>query len=208
MAISIVSAGTGVTGEGSAIDIAHTGNLVAGADLVRIVTSGDVSTTSNLLFIEGSGTGGAGSYALKIAAANNMEAIHLDAGTVLFDETLEVTGATTLTGAVTCAAGIQFSGVARTAQTSAGGDGVIAAGTSWVTVTSSVATKIITLPPPVLGNIIWMQEDSGQNGYEIRCEDPDNQYLNNVTGSNVELAVAAVTVVDRNRSEIGGRNPL
>ena len=131
-----------------------------------------------------------------------MEAIKVDAGTVTFDEslsvgtTLAVTGATTHTAAVTNTAGSQNSEVARTADTTAGaGDSAIAAGTSWVTVTSSVATKIIELPTPVLGNIIWMQEDSGQNGYEIRCADPANQFLNNVTGAGIELAVAADTVV-------------
>jgi len=108
LAICIASSGTGVSGYGTGLDIAHDGNLVAGADLVRITDAGNASSTSNLLFIEGAGTGTAGSYALWIAAANNMEAIRVDTGTVTFDEslsvgtsltvgtTLDVTGATTL----------------------------------------------------------------------------------------------------------------
>lgn len=200
MAISIASAATGANNEGAALSIAHTGNLAAGADLVRICDAGNASSTSNLLFIEGSGTGTAGSYALNINATDSMEAIKVDAGTVTFDEslsvgtTLSVTGATTLTAAVSCTAGIQFAGVARTAGDGTG-DAAIAAGTSWVTVTCDTATKWVALPTPVLGNVIWLQEDAGQNGYEIRCADPTNQYLNNVTGGGVELAVAADTVI-------------
>ena len=90
---------------------------------------------------------------------------------------------------------LQSSAVARTATVDGTGDAVIVSGTSWVTVTASVNTKWITLPTPVLGHVIWLQEDSGQNGYEIRCADPANQFLNNVTGANVELAVAADTVI-------------
>jgi hypothetical protein len=50
-AIVINSAATGVSGEGAGIDITHTGNLVAGADLFNITSSGDLSSTSNLLAI-------------------------------------------------------------------------------------------------------------------------------------------------------------
>lgn len=201
MAISIASSATGISGEGAGLDIAHNGNLAAGADLVRIVSTGDASSTTNLLFIESSGSNVAGSFALNINAGDDMEAIKVDAGTVVFDEsltigtTLAVTGASTFTAAVSCVAGVQFGDVARTGRDDGGATSVIAAGTSWVTVTAADLNKYMVLPEPVLGNIVWFQEDSGQNGYEIRCADPANQYLNNVTGSGVELAVAADTVV-------------
>lgn len=202
MALTITSAGTGYANEGSAINVDHAGNLGANADCVRIDHTGTLSSTSVVLMVEATGTSTSGAYAVEInATGNNTEALKVNAGKVVFDEsleigtTLEVTGASTLTGAVTTAAGLQNSGVARTAQTTAGGDGVVAAGTSWVIVTSSVATKIVTLPTPVLGNIIWFQEDSGQNGYEIACAVPTNQYLNNAKGSTHEMAVAADTVI-------------
>ena len=93
MALSISSAGTGVTDEGNAIDIVHTGILVAGADIVSIVATGAISSTSNALYI--ATIGDAGAYALKINATGSAEALHVDAGTVLFDETLTVSGLTT-----------------------------------------------------------------------------------------------------------------
>ena len=101
-AIFISSAGTGVSGEGNAIDVTHTGVLVAGADVVTLQATGAVSSTSNILALESSGAAVAGSFALYIDVANDMEAIKVDSGTVTFDEslsigtTLAVTGATTL----------------------------------------------------------------------------------------------------------------
>ena len=106
MALSINSAGTGVTAEGSAIDIVHSGVLVAGADVMSISATGAISSTSNALAI--ATIGDAGSYALYINATGSAEAIHVDAGTVTFDETLTVTGATTLTGAVTVSSTLSY----------------------------------------------------------------------------------------------------
>lgn len=95
MAVSIGSAGTGVSGEGSCLDIAHTGDLGAGADVVRISSTGNISSTSNLLeIVQATGAGTAGANCLYINATGaNVEAIRVDAGTVIFDETLTVTGA-------------------------------------------------------------------------------------------------------------------
>jgi hypothetical protein len=84
-AISITSAGTGVTDEGNAIDITHTGVLIAAADVVNITSSGAISSTSNVLAIDFS-NGDAGSYGLYINATQNGEAIKVDAGEVVFDE--------------------------------------------------------------------------------------------------------------------------
>ena len=101
-AIFISSAGTGVSGEGNALDVTHTGALVAGADVVTLQATGALSSTSNILALESSGAAVAGSFALYIDVANDMEAIKVDTGTVTFDEslsigtTLAVTGATTL----------------------------------------------------------------------------------------------------------------
>jgi hypothetical protein len=93
-ALSINTAATGANGFGSAIDIISSAILVAGADLVSIKASGAISSTSNALSI--ATIGDAGSYALYIAATGSAEAIKVDDGAVVFDETLTVAGLTTL----------------------------------------------------------------------------------------------------------------
>jgi hypothetical protein len=97
-AIYVSSAATGVSGDGAAFDVEHTGDLVAGADVVTIHSTGNISATSNLLAIEqDTGAGSTGAYGLYInCTGTNVEAIKVDAGAVVFDETLTVTGATTL----------------------------------------------------------------------------------------------------------------
>jgi len=102
MALSIDSASTGTAVEGAAIDVNHTGALIANADLMRLVSSGSHNAASNLLYIEGSGASAAGTYAVNInASGTNIEALKVDAGGVVFDETLAVAGATTMTGTLT-----------------------------------------------------------------------------------------------------------
>ena len=101
-AILITSAATGVTGEGSALDVTHTGDLVAGANLIDIISTGSPSSTSHTVSIQQTtGAGTAGAYALYINATGaNVEALKVDAGKVVFDETLEVTGACTFSSTI------------------------------------------------------------------------------------------------------------
>ena len=107
MAIDITSAATGVSGEGAGLNIAHSGNLVAGADLVRLDSTGSISSTSNVLsIVQRTGAGTAGAYGLHISTTGtNVEAIKVDDGNVVFDEELLVSGETTL------GAGVIFSGI-------------------------------------------------------------------------------------------------
>ena len=158
MAIDISSAGTGVSGEGSCLNVSHTGNLVAGADGVRLLSTGSPSSTSNVLAVEQTtGAGTAGAYAVYVNATGaNVEALKVDAGKVVFDETLEVTGASTLTGAVTATAGCQSTALAVTATSDGLTTGLITSGTRYVTATSASADNIVTLPTAVVGNIITM----------------------------------------------------
>lgn len=102
MAIDVSSAATGTSGEGSCYNVAHTGDLAAGADVARIYSSGSPSATSNLLAIEQeTGAGSAGAYGLYINCTGaNVEALKVDAGKVVLDETLEVTGLATLTAGI------------------------------------------------------------------------------------------------------------
>ena|ERR1044072_2638357 len=107
--------------------------------------------------------------------------------------TLAVTGATTLTGAVTATAGVQSAAVARTATADGTGTGTIAAGTSYVTVTSANADHIIILPAPVVGNVIWL--NVGANGFELRSSTPASIAINGGTGAGAESAIAANSTV-------------
>jgi len=112
-ALMINSAATGASGEGAAIDITHSGNLSAGADLFNITSTGSISSTSNLMAIEHStGACVAGCYGLYINVTGaNIEAIKVDAGNVVFDEDLSVGGALGVTGAVTLSDALGVSGL-------------------------------------------------------------------------------------------------
>ena len=95
MALTITSEGTGVSGEGSAINVDHSGVLVAGADVVSIKSTGAISSTSNALSV--ATIGDAGSYAIYVSATGSAEGLKVDDGAVVFDETLLVSGLLTYT---------------------------------------------------------------------------------------------------------------
>ena len=195
-AITMSSAATGATGEGAAIDITHTGNLAAGADLVNITSSGSPSSTSNLLAIEqATGAGTAGAYGLYInCTGTNVEAIKVDAGNVVLDEALTVGGTLAVTAAVTLTKGVQSAAVGRTVTAAPGGTtGVIADGTTYVTVTSDDANKVLTLPTPTPGNIVWAAVAA--TGYELRSDTPASVAINGGTGANAESAIGANTLI-------------
>jgi hypothetical protein len=193
-AIDIASAGTG---DGCGITLAHTGNLADGSALVKISSTGSpAAADGNIVeIIQATGAGVVGNYALYIKATGaNVEGLKVDDGAVVFDETLTVTGATTLTGKVTCTAGVQSAAVAREVTAAPGGTtGVIADGTSVVVVTSNDADKVLTLPTPTPGNIIWVLPNA--TGYELRSSDPATIAINGGTGANAESAVGANVLV-------------
>jgi len=102
-------------------------------------------------------------------------------------------GATLTFGSpIAATASIQPSVYAATATTNADGTGIIPAGTSFVSVTSSADTKGIKLPTPVLWNIMYVKE-VGANGYYVIPE-ATTQFINGteVTGAK-KLACAANT---------------
>jgi len=100
--IQMTSAGTGTSGEGCGVDITHTGNLAAGANLVDIISTGSPSSTSHTVSIQQTtGAGSAGAYALYInATGTNVEALKVDAGIAVFDEAVTITGLATLTAGI------------------------------------------------------------------------------------------------------------
>jgi hypothetical protein len=194
MGVTITSAGTGVSGEGNAINVAHTGALVAGADLMRLATTGSISATSNVLSVrQSTGAGSVGAFAVYISATGgNVEALKVDDGNVVFDENLTVTGTTLLTGAATATLGLQTSSTARTATADGLTTGIIAAGTGAVSVTSGNADHIITLPTAVVGNKIWVFAPA--TAFEVRTPAGSTATINNVNsdGTN-EAAIPANT---------------
>jgi hypothetical protein len=143
MAVSVSSAGTGVSGEGVCFDVAHTGDLVAGADAVRISSTGSPSATSNLLAVEQStGAGTAGAFAVYISATGtNVEALKVDDGNVVFDEALTVSGATTLDTVL----------YKDLTETVAAANVITAAETGSVFFLNSVTEFASTLPAPAAG---------------------------------------------------------
>lgn len=104
MAISINSAATGTNNEGAAIDIAHSGDLAQGASVFRLeTTSSPANADGNIVkLIQKTGAGQIGNNLLYLSATGtNVEAIKVDDGAVVFDETLTVTGACTFSSTVT-----------------------------------------------------------------------------------------------------------
>ena len=89
--------------------------------------------------------------------------------------------------------GLQFRGVARTATTAGDGEGTITDNTSFIIVTSDSADKIIILPTPTPGNIVWLM--NGGTGYELRSSDPATIAINGGTESNAESAIGANVLV-------------
>jgi len=99
MAIDIATAATGTNNEGAALNIAHTGDLVQGACVIRVdSTSNFANADGNMVeLIQRTGAGKVGNNVLYISAGGtNVEAIKVDDGNVVFDETLTVTGERTL----------------------------------------------------------------------------------------------------------------
>lgn len=91
------------------------------------------------------------------------------------------------------AGGIQTAAVARTTTADGTGTGLIADGTTYVTVTSAGANNILTLPTPTPGNIVYAYV--GANGYELRSDTPASVAINGGTGANAESAIAANTLI-------------
>jgi len=106
------------------------------------------------------------------------------------DGNIAIPSGKTITGNLT---GSAFKSEARTATADGTGTGQISAGTTFVPVTSANAAHIVTLPAPVPGLEITLQ--NGATGYEIRSSAPATISINGGAGANAESAVAASTTV-------------
>lgn len=149
-AIQVTSAGTGTSGEGCVVDVTHTGDLAAGANVVDIISTGSPSSTSHTVSIQQTtGAGTAGAYALYVNATGaNVEGIRVAAGAVSFAETLSVTGATTLTGAVTMSSTVTYKDLTEVVTET---NVILAAESGSVYFLSSTTEFASTLPAPAAG---------------------------------------------------------
>lgn len=80
-------------------------------------------------------------------------------------------------------------GAAVTATTAGDGTGVIPDSASFVTVTSSASTKIVTLPTPTPGKQVII--DVGSNGFKLQTTAPASIAINGGTGASAVSAIAA-----------------
>jgi hypothetical protein len=152
MAVAVNSAATGVSGEGAVLNAVHTGDLAAGADVVRLDSTGNISSTSNVLsVIQRTGAGTAGAYAVHISATGtNVEALKVDDGAVVFDEVLTVTGLATLTAGIDAA--VIFAGIETIA--AGGTTTALSLAKSLHSVDSDAGGDIFTLADGTIGQIM------------------------------------------------------
>ena len=173
-AISVVTAGVGASNVPAGVEVSGTGDLVAGGDLARFVSTGSPSSTSNLVAIEQStGAGTAGAYALYVSATGtNVEGILVDDGDVVVDEDLTVSG-NWLAGTpenITAGTGgaINVTELVTTINTDAGGDAyTLANGTVGqlkviCMIVDGGGNAVIT-PTTALGFTTWTGGDAGDS---------------------------------------------
>lgn len=121
--------------------------------------------------------------------------------TVAGADDITITGSITLTGAIaaslkiTSAVGIQARAVAVTATVDGATTGIIPVDASVVTVTSSVNTKLVTLPTPTPGVVVVLNAEA--TGYQLQSSTPASVAINGGTGASAKSAVSAKTLVCR-----------
>jgi hypothetical protein len=151
------------------------GALVADGSLVRLSSTGNISAANDgaLLELVETGNAQATSYLMRIASTNN-EALHVDTGAVLVDET------------VTATLGLQVGvGETLTANNAEGAaqqvDDIITVAN--VTANANDADDFITLPnDPPMGTVVKVLCNSGSN-FEVRTLQAGNDTINGVDTS-------------------------
>jgi len=157
------------------LHLSSDGALVADGSLLRISSTGNIAAANDGALIELVETGNAQatSYAMRIASTNN-EALHVDTGKVLVDETLTAT------------LGLQVGvGETLTADDAEGAgqtidDDITVAN---VTAVTNGANDFITLPnDPTVGTVVKIMANAGSN-FEVRTLESGNDKINNVDTS-------------------------
>ena len=187
---ALVEDGTGLQISNAAITTGKHFNILGAAGASKFSISAEGATV-----IDGVAEGTA---ALTLTTGDILVSdgdIHVDAGDVAFDEDATVGGTLIVTGAATFTAGAQSSAAAVTATADGLTTGLIPAGTRYVTITAGAdANSIVTLPAPVVGNIITAY--IGATGVEVRTVALSNVKINNVDadGGAAEAALPATTL--------------
>ena len=183
---------------GATADILIHNDAGTGTDCINLLSDeGGITLTSSAGSIT-LGAVGAETGDIAISAGDNITITSTGATTIANTEVFTVNGTTTLTGAVTCTAGIQMGAISREPTADGTGTGLIATGTSFVTIVDPTqATDWITLPAPVAGTIIWIGCIDDAAGFEVRTSDPATISLNGVTGENKESAVPSTATLLR-----------
>lgn len=103
-------------------------------------------------------------------------------------------GAQSVVGAMTLA-NLIYKTASRTVTALGDGTGLIADSglLQFITVTSDDAAKILTLPTPTPGTLLFII--NGGTGYELRSSDPATVAINGGSGAAAESAIAASTLV-------------
>lgn len=86
-----------------------------------------------------------------------------------------------------------FGNTAVTATSDGLTTGIVPAAAAFVTVTSANAAHIVTLPAPVVGQVVILR--NGATGYELRSSNPATISINGGAAANAESAIAANTMV-------------
>jgi hypothetical protein len=134
----------------------------------------------------------------RVESDGNANMLFVDAGTNRVGVGKASPGTTLdVDGTIRATTGIQHLAVARTATAAGDGTGLIADGTSFVTVTTADAAHIITLPTPTPGTIVWLGTQAESQAFEVRTDTPASVKINGGSGSNAESAIAAAAIAVR-----------
>ena len=172
LAITTAAVGEAATNQPAGILVSGSGDLAASSDLCRFVSTGNISSTSNVVAIEQStGAGTAGAYALYVSATGtNVEGIKVDDGDVVFDEDMTVAG-NWLSGTaenIAAAAGgaINVTQLVTHISTDAGGDAYtlangVAGQLKIIVMLADGGGNAVVTPATALGFTTWTGGDAG-----------------------------------------------
>lgn len=173
--------------------ITGTASVSGAVTLSSTVATGALTVTGAATISTTLGVTGAATFSSTVATG----ALTVT-GAATVSTTLGVSGLLTasasvaVTGKVTATTGIQARAVAVTATTDGLTTGIIPVDCSVVTVTSSVNTKLVTLPTPTPGVVVWINAEA--TGYGLRSDTPASVAINGGTGAAVKSAVSAKTL--------------